>query len=114
MATRATGVTSALSTTATAKLTAGANEAIVFTNVTAMNTDTAAGASRVVTFYQVPSGGSATSANQCLVQSVFAGQSVTIPAGAFVIANGAALYAKVDSGTSVNLSLNYYTTDQQA
>lgn len=110
MATRATGVTTALSTTATAKATAGANEAIVFTNVTVMNNDTTA---RVVTFYQVASGGSATSANQCLVQSVFAGQSTTIPAGAFVVANGAALYVKIDSGTSVNLSLNYYTTDQQ-
>ncbi len=111
MATRATGETSGLTATAVNQVAAGANEAIVFTNVTLMNLDTTA---RVVTFYQVASGGSATSANQCLVQSVFAGQSTTVPVGAFVIANGASLWAKTDSGTSVNLSLNFYTTDQQA
>ena len=110
MATRATGVTSGLTTTPTAKVTAGANEAVVFTNVTVMNLDTT---SRVVTFYQVPSGGSATSSNQCLTQSVLTGQSASIPVGAFVVANGAALYVAIDSGTSVNISLNYYTTDQQ-
>jgi hypothetical protein len=111
MATTARGVTSALSGTAASKVAAGANEAIVFTNVSLMNLDTT---SRLVTFYQVASGGSATTANQCLVQSVITGQSTTVPAGAFVIANGASLWAKTDSGTSVNLSLNYYTTDQQA
>lgn len=111
MATVIRGATTALSTTATAKLTAGANEAVTFTNVSVMNNDTT---SRLVTFYQVPSGGSATSSNQCLVQTVFAGQSTTVPAGAVNVANGAALYVKIDSGTSVNLMLNYFITDQQA
>lgn len=111
MATRATGVTDDLTTTATAVLTAGPNEAIVFTNVIAMNRDSTA---RVVTLYQVPSAGSAGATNQIITQSVYAGQSTSIPIGAVVIANGASLHAMIDSGTSVNLSLNYYTTDQQA
>jgi len=111
MATRATGATAALTTTATSVLAAGVNEAIVFTNVIAMNRDTTA---RVVTLYQVPSGGVSGVTNQLLTQSVYAGQSQSISIGAVVIANGASLHAKIDSGTSVNLSLNYYTTDQQA
>jgi hypothetical protein len=48
------------------------------------------------------------------VQTVFRGQSVTVPVGAVVLANGAALYAKADANTAVNLSVNFYRSDQQA
>jgi hypothetical protein len=111
MATQATGVTTQLTTTAVALVTAGANESCVITSVVAMNIDTT---SRFVTLYQVPSAGSATTANQMTVQTVFRGQSVTVPVGAVVLANGAALYAKADANTAVNLSVNYYRSDQQA
>ena len=61
MATEATGVTTQLTTTAVALVTAGANESCVITSVIAMNIDTT---SRIVTLYQVPAAGSATTANQ--------------------------------------------------
>jgi hypothetical protein len=111
MATEATGVTTQLTTTAVALVTAGANESCVITSVIAMNIDTT---SRIVTLYQVPAAGSATTANQMTVQTVFRGQSVTVPVGAVILAAGAALYAKADANTAVNLSVNYYRSDQQA
>ena len=111
MATEATGVTTQLTTTPVALVTAGANESCVITSVIAMNIDTT---SRFVTLYQVPSAGSATTSNQMTVQTVFRGQSVTVPVGAVVLAAGAALYAEADANTAVNLSVNYYRSDQQA
>lgn len=110
MATEATGTTTVLTTTPVAVATAGTNEAIVLTNVIAMNTDTE---SRVVSLYQVPSGGSATSSNLMTTQSVFRNQSTTIPVGAVVVSNGAAIYAECDDTSVVNLSVNFYRTDQQ-
>lgn len=111
MATEATGVTTVLTATPVALVTAGANESCVITSVIAMNTDTT---TRYVTLYQVPSAGSASATNQMTVQTVFRGQSTTVPVGAVVVSNGAALYAEADVTSVVNLSVNYYRSDQQA
>lgn len=111
MATEATGVTTVLTTTPAALVTAGPSESCVITSVIAMNTDTT---TRYVTLYQVPSGDTADATNQMTVQTVFRGQSTTVPVGAVVVSAGAAIYAEADAGSVVNLSVNYYRSDQQA
>lgn len=112
MATQAVGAVSAsVPTSATQIVAAGANEQILFTTLIAYNSDTQ---SRLLTLYQVASGGSAGSSNVFLKQTVYRGQSVTIPVGALVVANGASLWAQCDASSVLNLSVNYYRSDQQA
>jgi hypothetical protein len=112
MATRATGAVSAsISTTAAAVVTAGANEAVLITTIIAYNADTQA---RLLTLYQVPSAGSAGASTLFLKQTVYAGQSATIPVGALIVSNGASLQAQCDANSVLNLSVNFYRTDQQA
>lgn len=112
MATQAVGAVSAsIPATATQVVTSGANEQVLLTTVIAYNSDTV---SRLLTLYQVASGGSAGASNVFLKQTIYRGQSVTIPVGALVVANGASLYAQCDAASVLNLSINYYRSDQQA
>jgi hypothetical protein len=110
MALKKLGSTAALSTSATAVLTAGTNEALTIAKVLACNTDSVA---RTVTVYQVASGGTASAANMVLdAYSIGAGSTVTLPVSSLFLANGAFMSAKEDSGTTVNLSINYTKEDQ--
>lgn len=112
MATQATGFVSAsLPATPTLLVEAGANESVLFTTVIALNTGTT---SRLITLYQVADGGTAGATNVFLKQTVFAGQSVTVPIGALIVSAGASLYAQADVTSVVNLSVNFYRSDQQA
>lgn len=99
-----------LTTTATAVLSSNANEAITVAKILACNTDTVA---RTVTIYQVPSAGSPAAGNTILSAfSIGAGATVTLPVSSLFLSAGSALYAKQDSGTTVNLSINYTREDQ--
>jgi hypothetical protein len=110
MALKKLGATAALSSSATSVLAAGANEAITIAKVLACNTDSVA---RTVTVYQVASGGSASASNTVLsAYSIGAGSTVTLPVSSLFLAAGAFLSAKEDSGTTVNLSINYTREDQ--
>ena len=110
MATRGTGAATTLTTSSTAVLTAGANELVTVVRAQVQNIDTVA---RLVTIHQVPSGGSATNANQVHTQTVYAGQSTSLDIAGMMVAAGAALYAKADANSVVNLSLNVFRSDQQ-
>lgn len=109
MATKGTGVTTVLTTSPVALATAGANELITSVRGQIMNTDTVA---RLVTVYQVASGGAATDSNKMHVQTVYAGQSTSLDFAGTMVAAGAALYFKADAGAVVNVSLNIFRSDQ--
>lgn len=112
MATEAQGfVQASLPATPTEIVTAGANEQILFTTLIAFNADTE---SRLLTLYQVADGDTPDATNVFLKQTIYRGQSVTVPAGALIVAAGAGLYAEADVTSVVNLSVNYYRSDQQA
>ena len=112
MATNASGFVSAsIPTSATSMVSSGANETVLFTTVIAYNSDST---SRLLTLYQVPSGGTPGASNVFLKQTIYRTQSVTIPVGALIVANGASLYAQCDAGSVLNLSINFYRSDQLA
>lgn len=109
MATQGSGVTTVLTTSPVALMTAGANELITGVRLQITNRDTVA---RLVTVYQVPSGGSATDSNIAHKQTVYAGQSTSVDMAGMMAANGASLHFKADAGSVVNLSVNQFRSDQ--
>lgn len=112
MATEANGfVQASIAATPTEVISAGANESVLLTTVIDYNADTE---SRLLTLYQVADGDAADASNVFLKQTVYRGQSVTVPIGALIVANGGALFADADVAAMVNLSVNYYRSDQQA
>lgn len=110
MATRGTGVTTTLTTISAAQATAGANELVTVVRAQVQNIDAV---SRLVTIHQVPSGGTATDANKAHTQTVYAGQSTSLDIAGMMVAAGAAIFAKADAASVVNLSLNIFRSDQQ-
>lgn len=111
MATQGSGSTTTLSDTAAAVVTAGDNELVTVVRAQVYNADTQA---RLVTIHQVASGGSATSGNIAHTQTVYAGQSTTLDIAGLMVAAGAAVYAKADAASVVNLSLSVFRSDQQS
>lgn len=111
MATIGSGAITVLAATTAAVATAGANELITIVNARVQNNDTV---SRLVTVYQVPSGGFVSDANKAHTQTVYAGQATSLDIAGMMVAAGASLHAKADAGSVVNLSLNLFRSDQQA
>lgn len=110
MATSGSGATTVLTTSAVALATAGANELVTVVRGQVQNIDTV---SRLVTVYQVPSGGTAGDTNKVHTQTVYAGQSTSLDIAGMMVAAGATLQFKADAGAVVNLSLNLFRSDQQ-
>lgn len=110
MATRGTGTATVLTTSAVALATAGANELVTVVRAQVQNIDTVA---RLVTVYQVASGGTAGDTNKVHVQTVYAGQSTSLDIAGMMVAAGATLQFKTDASAVVNLSLNLFRSDQQ-
>lgn len=98
-----------LTTSAQTFATTGANEALTITRVQAYNSDTTA---RLVTIYQVDSGGTAGASNLVHRQTVYAGQSTSIDIAGLNIRAGAFLQALADVTSVVNLSANWIKVDQ--
>lgn len=111
MATKGKGASAVLTTTATAYVTAGANEVAILSRVTVYNSDSAA---RSVTWHRVPSGGSATSSNVLGVLTVGATSTENLPLPGAIFDNGDALYVKADAGSVVNFDASYTVADQLA
>lgn len=109
MATSGNGAVTVLTTAAVALATAGANELVTIVRAQVQNIDTA---SRLVTVYQVPSGGTAGDTNKVHTQTVYAGQSTSLDIAGMMVAAGATLQFKADAGSVVNLSLNIFRSDQ--
>jgi hypothetical protein len=109
MATAGFGAPVVLTDTAAEILASGANELVIITKLTARNTDTE---TRVVTLYQVPDGDAADATTEVLAQTVYAGQTANIDFAAAMLNNGGALWAKADVTSVVNLSANYFKSDQ--
>lgn len=99
-----------LTASAATVLSTGANEAATVTRVQAYNSDTTA---RLVTIYQIDSGGSAGATNLIHRQTVYAGQSTSIDIAGVNIDGGAFLQALADVTSVVNLSINFIKVDQQ-
>lgn len=111
MALKKLGATSALASSAASMLAAGTNEALTVSKVLACNTDTVG---RTITMYQVPSAGSAGAGNTILsAYPIAAGSTIVLPVSSVFVSNGGSIWAKQDSGTTVNLSINY-TREEQA
>lgn len=111
MATQGTGLPVTLTTTAAAITTAGANELVTIVRIQAYNADTV---SRLVTIYQVPSGGTAGASNLVHTQTVYRGASTSIDVAGLMAAAGATIQAKADANSVVNLSVNQFRSDQAA
>lgn len=110
MATKAKGGNVAvLTTSAVAYVTAGANEVAILSRVTVYNSDTTA---RTVSWYRVPSGGSATSSTLMGVLSVSANGIENLPLPGAIFDNGDALYVKADAGSVVNFDASWTVADQ--
>lgn len=105
------GNVAVLTTTPTAYVTAGNNEVVILSRVTVYNSDTVA---RVVTWYRVPSGGSATSSNILGVMTVGAGSPENLPLPGAIFDAGDMLYVKADAGSVVNFDASWTVADQLA
>lgn len=110
MATSGSGVTTVLTTSSVALVTAGTNELVTVVRAQVQNIDTVA---RLVTVHQVPAAGTAADTNKVHTQTVYAGQSTSLDIAGMMVAAGAMLQFKADAGSVVNLSLNLFRSDQQ-
>lgn len=95
-----------LTTTATAYMSPGANDAWYITKVTATNTDTV---TRTVTIYIEGSGGAAT--NPVVKEkSLSAGETYTPPLSGHTVMAGGKLYAKASTGAVIKFYASYTKT----
>lgn len=103
------GATAFLTTTATAYVTAGANEVAILSRVTVYNSDTVA---RIVTWHRVPAAGSASTTNRMGVLSVSAGSLENLPLPGAIFDNGDQLYVLADANSVVNFDASWTVADQ--
>lgn len=111
MATKGSGAPTVLGTVAAAVATAGANELVTIVRAHVQNIGAAA---RLVTVYQVPSGGAVSdTTNKAHTQTIYTGQSGSLDISGMMVAAGSSLWMKADVASEVILSLNLFRSDQQ-
>lgn len=109
MATNGDSTTITLTTSAAVVKASTTNDLVVMSRVSAHNADTVA---RVVTWYAVPSGGSAGASNLIGTITVGASQTEQLPLPGAMFSGGDALYAKADAASVVNLFASWTTAPQ--
>ncbi len=109
MALNVGNVDAQLTGSAAAVLTGGASQEITILNATATNTDTA---TRTITLYRVPNGGSAASSNIIGADAfaIGAGETVVLPLAGHTIVNQQSIQALASVASVVNLSISYAYT----